>query len=144
MEQRDDRADGEGQLKPEGHVNQDSENTDTERPKGISRQLAADQGADTLLPFNFELPIGNVFLDRAIDLLARVNRRANGDEVTIPFDRLLNRFVIEMNRLERFANLRNLHAFCRAQREQIAALEIDAEITIATDDEGRRPRDQQS
>jgi hypothetical protein len=58
-----------------------------------------------------------VFLDRAIDLLARVNGSANGNEVTIPFDRLLNRFVIEMNRFERFPNLRNLHGFCRAQRE---------------------------
>ena len=54
MEQRDDRADREGQLKPEGYVNQDSENTETERPKGISRQLAADQRADTLLAFHFE------------------------------------------------------------------------------------------
>src|SRR4029450_3627196 len=117
MEQRDDRPNGEGQLKPEGYVNQDSENTDTERPKGIAGQFAADQGADTLLPFHFELPIGNVFLDRAIDLLTRVDGSANGNEVTIPFDRLLNRFVIAMNRFERFANLRTLDGFCGAQRE---------------------------
>ena len=35
------------------------------------------------------------------------------------------------------------HVLGRAQREQIAALEIDAEIAIATHNESRRARDQQ-
>ena len=83
VEQGDNRADCEGKFKPEGHVNKDSENADTERPEGILRQLASDQRADALFALHFELPIGDVFLDRAIDLLARVDRAANGDEVSI-------------------------------------------------------------
>ena len=43
VEQGNDRADGEGKLEPEGDIDEDAENAETERPEGVLRQLAADE-----------------------------------------------------------------------------------------------------
>ena len=118
MEQRDDRADRERQLKPERDVNQDPENTEAERPERISRQLAADQRADALLALHFEFPLGMCSLIALLTCLARVNRAADRDEVAIPLARLLNRFVIEMNRFPApRESVAHLHASCVALSE---------------------------
>ena len=144
MEQRNDRADREGEFEPEGDVNQDSENAQAERPEGIFRQLASDQCPDSLFALDFELAIRNMLPDCFCDRVARIDRAADGDEVPIALDGLLDRLVVEMNRLERLAHLRDLDGLRRAQREHVAALEIHPEVAIAAQDEGGPARDQQS
>ena len=109
MEQRDDRADRERQLEAEGDVNQNAEEYRGRAPRvNFFASSPPTSAPDPFLALHFELTIRDVFLDCLRDRLARVDRTANGDEAAIALDRLLDRLVIEMNRLERFTHLRDL------------------------------------
>src|SRR5450432_1083662 len=143
MEQSDDRTDCKRKLKAEGDVNENPKDAESERPKRVAGEFAADEGADAFFALDFEFAIRDRVADGVLHFVARVERQAQGDEVARALRRLLDRLVIEMERLERIADLRDLHGRRGAERKQVAAFKINTEIAIAPDDKRGRAGDEQ-
>src|SRR4051794_8127222 len=128
MEHGDDCTDGEGQLEAERDENQDAENSEPEGDERISRQFATDERANTLGSFHLELRLRHRLRKLAFDLVAGVERRANGDVILAALRRLLDGNVLDVHGAQGVAHLPDVNLLGRAEGHEVAAPEIDAEI----------------
>src|SRR5438477_12933726 len=95
------------------------------------RQLAADECAHAIGPYDVELRIRHLRRELLFYGVARVERGSNRDVIFSTLGGFLDRRVDDVHRAEGVPHLADIDELWRTQGQEVAALEVDTEILFS-------------